>query len=193
MASAAKPKPVRKKKEKIFHPQSRKAGQLVRASLRKEKLQAVVAKRGQRLLSLVDTYIFYHQCLPDDGTLTLEDLHCIVRDMWLARFDEQLEAEQASRRTGRPKSATQVKLEEIKLRDTEEYRSGLEVIDLTHGPNVELFRKWDQKEAAYVEQLRFIRISSADPTLSSVSRRGKHPTLMTADVEMGTPSVENDI
>lgn len=141
MASAAKPKPVRKKKEKIFHPQSRKAGQLVRASLRKEKLQAVVAKRGQRLLSLglcfslrtspyltpppVDTYIFYHQCLPDDGTLTLEDLHCIVRDMWLARFDEQLEAEQASRRTGRPKSATQVKLEEIKLRDTEEYRSGL--------------------------------------------------------------------
>lgn len=141
MAPAARPKPVGKKKEKIFHPQSRKAGQLVRASLRKEKLQAIMAKRGQRLLSLglsfslrscpyltpppVDTYRFYHQCLPDDGVLTLEELHCIVRDIWLARFDEQLEAEQTSRRKGRPKSATQMKMEEIKLRDTDEYRTGL--------------------------------------------------------------------
>lgn len=49
------------------------------------------------------------------------------------------------------------------------------------------------KEAAYVEQLRFIRISSADPTLASVSRRGKHPTLVTGDVEMGTLGVENNI
>ncbi len=68
-----------------------------------------------------------------------------------------------------------------------------EVIDLTHGPNVELFRKWDKNEAAYVEQLRFMRISSADPSLSSVSRRGNHPTLMTADVEMGTSGVDKDI
>jgi hypothetical protein len=44
-----------------------------------------------------------------------------------------------------------------------------------------------------VEQLRFIRISSADPTLTSMSRRGKHPTLVTDDVEMGTLGVENDI
>jgi translation machinery-associated protein 16 len=96
-----------------------------------------------------------------------------------------------------------MKLEEIKLRDAEEYRTGLgvctfcsdglddiklqkEVIDLTHAPNVDLFKKWDQNEAAYVEQLRFIRISSADPSLSSVSRRGKHPTLVTDDVVMGT-------
>ena len=74
---------------------------------------------------LVDTYKFYHHCLPDDGVLTLEELHGIVRDIWLARFDDQLEAEQTSRRKGRPKSATQMKMEEIKLRDTDEYRTGL--------------------------------------------------------------------
>jgi len=52
MASPAKPKPAKHIKEKIFHPNSRKASQLVRASLRKEKLQTIISKRGQRLNSL---------------------------------------------------------------------------------------------------------------------------------------------
>lgn len=43
-----------------------------------------------------------------------------------------------------------------------------------------------------MEQLRFIRISSADLSMSSVSRRGKDPTLVTADVEMGTSGVEQE-
>lgn len=53
----------------------------------------------------------------------------------------------------------------------------VEVIDLTHPTNVELFRKWDQIEAAYVQQLRFIRISSASPETVVVSRSGQHPLL----------------
>ncbi|KAF8637622.1 hypothetical protein AX17_002691 [Amanita inopinata Kibby_2008] len=68
-------------------------------------------------------------------------------------------------------------MEEIKLREAEEYRTGFEVLDLTHGPNADLFGIWDQKEVAYVEQLRFIRINSTDPSMAVVSRRGRHPTL----------------
>ncbi|KAF8623236.1 hypothetical protein AX15_006470 [Amanita polypyramis BW_CC] len=123
---SAKPKgKANVKKDKIFHPQSRKAGQLMRASLRKEKIHDLASRRGQRQHSLVDVYKFYHQCLPDEGVLTLEDLHHVIRDIWLARFDEQLEIEQRARRMGRPKGATQVRLEEIKLREAEEYRTGL--------------------------------------------------------------------
>jgi hypothetical protein len=70
-----------------------------------------------------------------------------------------------------------MKLEELILREAETYRTGMgthlimllslvfilnhdltEVIDLTHPPTVELFRKWDQKEVAYIQLLRFIRI-----------------------------------
>lgn len=53
-----------------------------------------------------------------------------------------------------------------------------EVLDLTHRANVALFRKWDQKETAYVQQLRFIRISSNNRETSTVSRTGKHPLLV---------------
>ena len=55
-----------------------------------------------------------------------------------------------------------------------------EVIDLTHPINVEVFRKWDQKEVAYTDLLRFIRISGAGPETATVSRPGKHPLLQPA-------------
>lgn len=54
-----------------------------------------------------------------------------------------------------------------------------EVLDLTHPANVELFRRWDQKEVAYIKQLRFIRISSEAPDVAIVSRFGLHPSLST--------------
>ena len=58
-----------------------------------------------------------------------------------------------------------------------------EVLDLTHGTNVELFRKWDQKEVAYVQMLRFIRISCTNPAVAILSRPGKHPFLLESQSE----------
>lgn len=52
-----------------------------------------------------------------------------------------------------------------------------DVPDLTHPANVSLFRKWDQIEVAYVQMLRFIRITSAKPEVSVLSRVGTHFTL----------------
>lgn len=52
-----------------------------------------------------------------------------------------------------------------------------EVLDLTHSPTVELLRNWDQKEFAYIQMLRFIRISNSEPTVFTVSKYGKHHTL----------------
>ncbi|KAG5353791.1 hypothetical protein C0989_001908 [Termitomyces sp. Mn162] len=210
------------KKEKIFHPSSRKADQLARKALRKGKLGNLASKRsqkqnslgmsfanrGRRLLTkggIVDFYGFFFQALPEEGVLTLSELHSAIRDVWLSRFDEELEQEQAARRKGRPKSAKEVRLQEIKLREAEEYRTGMgeceaspnaalldvqaEVIDLTHRATVELFRRWDQKEAAYIQLLRFVRITSTDPDIVVVSRPGKHISISggsgTEDHEMG--------
>jgi translation machinery-associated protein 16 len=55
----------------------------------------------------------------------------------------------------------------------------LEVPDLTHPENVALFRTWDQREVAFVQTLRFIRISSTKTDLANLSRPGKHPSLVT--------------
>ena len=57
--------------------------------------------------------------------MTLEELHGIIKGIWLTRHDVELEAEQGARRKGRPKSAKEMKLEEIKLREAEEYRTGM--------------------------------------------------------------------
>jgi len=166
------------KREKIFHPQSRKAGQLARTQLRKSKLTEAASKRHKKFSSQIDVYsFFYHAMPPEEGVLTLAELHDIVKNIWLTRHDIDLQAEQAARRKGRPKSAKELKLEEIKLREAEEYRTGMEVVDLTHAPTVELFRMWDQKEFAYIQMLRFIRISSSNPITFTISKPGKHHTL----------------
>lgn len=68
---------------------------------------------------------FYHAMPPDREVLTLEELHEIIQDLWLTRHDVELEAEKVARRKGRPKSVNQIKLEEIKLRESEEYRTGM--------------------------------------------------------------------
>ncbi|PPR03211.1 hypothetical protein CVT26_008059 [Gymnopilus dilepis] len=169
---------AKEKKEKVFHPASRKAGQLARHAIRKGKLGNLATKRTQKHNTLADLYGFFFHAIPDEGVLSLEDLHHIIRDIWLTRFDDELEAEKSARRKGRPKSAKEVKLEELKLREAEIYRTGMEVIDLTHPPTVELFRRWDQKEVAFVQLLRFIRINSTNPDVVVVSRPGKHASIV---------------
>ncbi|GLB41778.1 putative translation machinery-associated protein 16 [Lyophyllum shimeji] len=177
-SQSAKASKAPQKKEKIFHPSSRKAAQLARTALRKGKLGNLASKRGQKNNSLVDFYGFFYHALPEEGVLTLPELHHIVGDIWLTRFDEELEQERAARRIGRPKSAREMKLEEIKLREAEEYRTGMEVPDLTHPATVEVFRRWDQKELAYIQLLRFIRITSVELEVVVVSRPGKHASVV---------------
>ncbi|EAU90558.2 hypothetical protein CC1G_00942 [Coprinopsis cinerea okayama7 len=191
------PKPAKKssttnKKEKIFHPSSRKAGQLARKALRKEKLQNLASKRTQKQGSTADFFGFFYHAIPEEGALTLEELHGIIRDVWLTRHDKELEEERAARRKGRPKSTREVHLEDLKMRETELYRTGMEVVDLTHEPTVELFRQWDQKEVAYLDLLRFIRIFSNDPARVIVSRPGKHALIVSSTAKDATVTAVDD-
>ncbi|KAG6335729.1 hypothetical protein ID866_3353 [Astraeus odoratus] len=179
----------KQKKEKVFHPDSRKAAQATRTQLRKNKLSDAASHRKKKLSLQVDVYGFFYHALPPEGVLSLDELHSLIRDVWLTRHDDELEAERAARRKGRPKSAKEIKLEETRLRESEEYRTGMEVLDLTHATNVDLLRRWDQKEVAYVQMLQFIRITSTDPIVAVVSKPGKHPLLQTPENVM---SLEDD-
>lgn len=57
--------------------------------------------------------------------MSLDELHGVIKDVWLTRHDSEIEEEKAARRKGRPKSAKEFKLEEEKLREIEEYRTGM--------------------------------------------------------------------
>jgi hypothetical protein len=70
-------------------------------------------------------YSFFYHSLPEEGVLSLDDLHALVKDIWLTRHDAELEEERSARRKGRPKSAKETKIEELKLREIEEYRTGM--------------------------------------------------------------------
>ena len=63
--------------------------------------------------------------MPEEGVLSLEDLHSLVKNVWLTRHDHILEEERAARRKGRPKSAKEAMFEEVTLREMEEYRTGM--------------------------------------------------------------------
>ncbi|KAG9124926.1 hypothetical protein FRC07_009665 [Ceratobasidium sp. 392] len=134
----AKKDTKREIKEKIFHPQSRKAGQLERAQLRKNKLTHASSKRSKNLTS------------KDVAVMTLPEIHEIIKTVWLARHDSLLEVERAQRRPGRPQSARELALLEMKLQDEEVYRTGLTWETRSHDP-------------AYLHLLRTVRVSSSSP------------------------------
>ena len=76
------------------------------------------------MASSVEVLGFFYSTLPLEGALSLDELHLIVRDIWLPRHDEDLEQERAKRRKGRPKSAKEVQIEELKIPEAEEYKTG---------------------------------------------------------------------
>ena len=61
---------------------------------------------------------------------------------------------------------------------------------MTHSLTVEIFRRWDQKEAAFTELLRFIRIFSSQPDMVVVSKPGKHLSIIGPKKSM--PADEED-
>lgn len=73
--------------------------------------------------------------MPEEGVLSLDEIHQVVREVWLTRFDEELEAEQTARRKGRPRSVKEVRLEELKSREAENYKTGIgtAILPLTTG------------------------------------------------------------
>jgi translation machinery-associated protein 16 len=76
--------------------------------------------------TLADRYAFFFHALPPDvPSLSLPEVHDIIQSVWLTRHDGALEAERASRRPGRPPSARELALLEMKRQDEEVYRTGL--------------------------------------------------------------------
>jgi translation machinery-associated protein 16 len=78
------------------------------------------------MVKTADRHVFFYHALPPDViSLTLSDIHSIIKEAWLPRHDEALQSLTLSRRPGRPPSTKELQLSEVKLREAEEYRTGL--------------------------------------------------------------------
>ncbi|KAF8325874.1 translation machinery-associated protein 16, partial [Cantharellus anzutake] len=160
-------------REKVFHPRSRKAGKLERAALRTSKLATQTSVRSKQQTAKVDRAGFFYLALPPDvPSLTLEELHELVSSVWITRHNEAIKAEESRRRKGEPRRPREVALREQQLRDVEEYRTGLELPDLTDESTVALFRQWGGVDTSYLHLLRTIRISSSNTKMVQVVKCG---------------------
>ncbi|KAF7370667.1 hypothetical protein MSAN_00699700 [Mycena sanguinolenta] len=104
-----------------------------------------------------------------EEALTLPALHAMAQ-AWVARNDGALAEEQAARRKGRPKSAKEMRIEELRLREQDIYRTGMEIPDLTDPATLARFRKWDVKSLGYAHLLRPLRASRVRCRTCSCSR-----------------------
>ncbi|KAI9273643.1 translation machinery-associated protein 16 [Sporodiniella umbellata] len=126
-----------------IHPYSRKAHQLSRVYQRREKM---AKKEKQKSVNPIgDRWLWFRYAMDEDKTvITRPEIHDLI-EIYLARNDEELEELENSRNKGHrtPKTPRQDLLEALKLREANEYISGLELPDLTNGKVVKLLREWD--------------------------------------------------
>uniref|UniRef100_U9SUD3 Translation machinery-associated protein 16 n=1 Tax=Rhizophagus irregularis (strain DAOM 181602 / DAOM 197198 / MUCL 43194) TaxID=747089 RepID=U9SUD3_RHIID len=131
-----------KNKKSIIHPSSRKAAQLQRISLRKDRLERV-----ERLLWF--KYAF-------DDTLpcaTKAEVYDLI-EMFINRNDDEI---LRLKSTHKVNSSKYFYLESLKLKEKKEYIEGFEIPDFMNPKNVKLLRQWDG-DINSMTRIKIIRI-----------------------------------
>jgi hypothetical protein len=123
--------------------------------------------------------------------LTLDQFKSLIADSYLTRNNDELAAELAARRPGRPKQARLVALEAQIAQETAEYASGLAVPDLTDERTCRLIWHWREHGTrvtkTHVELLRIVRVTP-DSTEVVLAKEGKDTLL---SVNIGRDGVED--
>ncbi|KAF9140947.1 translation machinery-associated protein 16, partial [Mortierella sp. AD011] len=114
------------KNKDMIHPSSRKAQQVMRVVLRKDRLEQRQKTRAATSFTLSDRILWFRHAVPDDVvTLTGEQHHELIEE-YLARFNEEYESLIALHRPGkvRPKASREDMLTIIMAKERQEYASG---------------------------------------------------------------------
>ncbi|ORZ18991.1 hypothetical protein BCR42DRAFT_411995 [Absidia repens] len=131
------------KKREELHPYSRKAQQLSRIIMRKDKLTTTRGATTTKDL-LAQRWMWFRFALDESLPCTTKaDMHDMI-EMYLERNDDELKRLQQERvTTKRPKTSREHMIEAAIASDKDEYKSGMELPDLTNGKAVKLLRAWE--------------------------------------------------
>ncbi|PWN48267.1 hypothetical protein IE53DRAFT_389543 [Violaceomyces palustris] len=160
------------------HPDSRRAAQLARVRLRKQKLQGASKARGKQVSSKVDRILTMILLLPEEKAFLpdLYSLHDFVTTFYLDRHSDEMEEILGEKRVGRPPSKREVELTDLMQRERIEYRQGIEIPDLCSEVNVKLLREWKGDPQA-LPMFRMVRISGTYRDQCTVIQQGNHKLL----------------
>lgn len=141
-----------------LHMKGRKYKQLQRATLRHQKLihkKVITNERKEKQLSL--TLFIRDKILNEDKkSYTLDEMKSIVKD-YVHRYSGEIEKLQKERRSGRPKSSRQQKLETLQESEEQSFLSGYIVPDLSDEANVLRLRAWNGTTGG-VTSIRHVKI-----------------------------------
>ncbi|ORX58187.1 hypothetical protein DM01DRAFT_1302217 [Hesseltinella vesiculosa] len=143
------------KKRENLHPYSRKAQQLARIVMRKDKIGSKVNSKKD---NIANRWLWFRYSLDDGVAYTDEKgMHELVQ-LYLKRHDDELAELRAQRqKTKRPKSQREHLLEATLTSEKDEYRSGMDLPDMTIRKSLEVLRQWDG-DSNGMDKIRTIRL-----------------------------------
>ncbi|CAG8510933.1 23438_t:CDS:2 [Gigaspora rosea] len=116
-----------KKKDSVIHPSSRKAAQLQRAFLRKDRLDKTKLRRySESVRPIVDRILWFKYALDDSlPCATKADIYDLI-EMYISRNDDELSKIKSLKINGavRPKTVKEDLIEALKLKEQKEYIEG---------------------------------------------------------------------
>ncbi|KAF9913548.1 translation machinery-associated protein 16 [Lobosporangium transversale] len=133
------------KNKDMIHPSSRKAQQVMRVVLRKDRLDQRQKTRANNSFLKSDRILWFRHAVPEEvKTLTREQHHQLIEE-YLSRFNDEYQSLVALHRPGkvRPKAAREDMLTAIMAKERQEYASGFEIPDFSSPKNVQTLREWD--------------------------------------------------
>ncbi|KAI9014429.1 hypothetical protein CLU79DRAFT_767559 [Phycomyces nitens] len=142
------------------HPSSRKARQLTRVFLRKERLDQRSTERSNSNPK-AERWLWFRYALDESLPIaTMKEMHDLV-EMYLERNNDELEKLVKDRQIGgrRPKTKRELLLLALIESERAEYKSGFEVPDMTNGKTLKLLRDWDGDNNS-MARMQSIRISA---------------------------------
>ncbi|KAF9921714.1 translation machinery-associated protein 16 [Linnemannia zychae] len=169
------------KNKDMIHPSSRKAQQVMRVVLRKDRLEQRQKTRNNNAITATERILWFRDAIPEDmKVLTREQQHALIEE-YISRFNEEYESLVALHRPGkvRPKAAREDMLSAFIAKERQEYATGFEIPDLSSPKNVTILRAWDG-DLNSVSRIKLIRLK--DPKI--ISKTNPSSASMTEDSAM---------
>ncbi|XP_046854346.1 translation machinery-associated protein 16-like [Xenia sp. Carnegie-2017] len=149
--------------EKVIHPKSRKAAQMIRNAQRKDKLERKKSEKKAAQQNLADKIKWFNEHMNKNAkSCSINDVHNLIF-LYFKRFDEELEQLRIGKDFKNRQVITGSKFSRenhIKLVLEKEQQiytsSGLEIPDLTSCANVEILRAWNGS-LDYIPKIKFKR------------------------------------
>ncbi|RGB26691.1 hypothetical protein C1646_720434 [Rhizophagus diaphanus] len=144
-----------KNKKSIIHPSSRKAAQLQRISLRKDRLERGKSQRlSERVKPIVERLLWFRYAFDDTlPCATKAEVYDLI-EMFINRNDVEI---LRLKSTHKVNSSKYFYLESLKLKEKKEYIEGFEIPDFMNPKNVKLLRQWDG-DMNSMSRIKIIRI-----------------------------------